>query len=91
MQDYNYGDKVNPSYMWKRNGWDYRYRNRKYNKIYSQYSNKYFRNKKYNRNTGWGFKDTGKIGPEYDPNAHFVNPYYDYDIKGGNGAYWRRM
>lgn len=91
MQGYHYGDKVIPQYNYWNRGWDWRYRNRKYNKIYSQYSNKYYSGRHWNKYTGWGFKESHpKIGPEYDPNSHFVNPYYDYDYKDDR-TYWARM
>ena len=67
-----------------------RYKKKNYSKIYSQYSNRYNGNNKWNRYNGWGFKETSsKIGPEYDPSAHFKNPYYDLDYNGRN--YWGDM
>ena len=57
MQGYNYGDKVTPQWNGYNRWWDHRYRNRKYNRIYSQYSNKYYSGKKWDKYNGWGFRE----------------------------------
>lgn len=90
MQDYNYGDKVKIG-NWGYN-YDARYRNRNFQRIYNQRTNRYYNNNKYNKWQGWGFKEQNpKIAPPFDPKSHFESPYYDYDSSRWGNNYWNRM